>query len=399
MEIIKLLGKVFSSGVSEKGRSSDGEREEEGTAAAETPAAAGEGQILSKPSAPVMRCKVNEESRSAMGLELRRSKTASRILPAEFTVEETRTFTSEGDESRASEKFEGTNWESAAYEVEHFFIEDEVTALDVSEQLIVVQYHVESHIDVFDRKSKKRLFRLEGHDYGGQCLCIRGSILYSGSMDKTVRSWSLGPEEGEESETTRRPLETIYNHLDYVQSLAADSGQNWVASGGRGDKDIYVYETDVKGKLWRRHKFSGHEGWVTQLLFVSEGSGSSKAAVLASGSEDAGVRLWCLVRGTLLRVLPQDEAVTCLTQAGPDLLLFGDRVGKLSFLDLGSRETTHLLPNILVGTGRYCRSSKYHDKAVDVLHSTGNGFIVTASQGSKFVKIWRGERKDRDPDE
>ena len=47
------------------------------------------------------------------------------------------------------------------------------------------------------------------------------------------------------------------------------------------------------------------------------------------------------------------------------------------------------------GTGRYCRSSKYHDKAVDVLHSTGNGFLVTASQGSKFVKIWRMERKDR----
>ena len=55
MEIIKLLGKVFSSGVSEKGNSSDGEREEEGTAVAETPAAAGEGQVLSKPAAPVMR--------------------------------------------------------------------------------------------------------------------------------------------------------------------------------------------------------------------------------------------------------------------------------------------------------------------------------------------------------
>ena len=70
----------------------------------------------------------------------------------------------------------------------------------------------------------------------------------------------------------------------------------------RGDKDIYVYETDAKGKLWRRHKFSGHEGWVTQLHFVAEGTDSrAAAAVLASGSEDASVRLWCLVRGTLLR--------------------------------------------------------------------------------------------------
>ena len=54
-------------------------------------------------------------------------------------------------------------------------------------------------------------------------------------MDKTVRSWSLGPEKEEEGdgESTRRRLETIYNHQDYVQSLAVDSGQNWVASGGR----------------------------------------------------------------------------------------------------------------------------------------------------------------------
>lgn len=58
-----------------------------------------------------------------------------------------------------------------------------------------------------------------------------------------------------------------------------------------------------------------------------------------------------------------------------------------------------LIVRILSGTGRYCRSSKYHDKAVDVLHHTGNGFLITASQGSKFVKVWRIERKDRDPDE
>ena len=37
-----------------------------------------------------------------------------------------------------------------------------MTALDVSERHIAVQYHVEPHIDVFDRKSKKRQFRLEG---------------------------------------------------------------------------------------------------------------------------------------------------------------------------------------------------------------------------------------------
>ena len=51
------------------------------------------------------RCKVDEESHCA-GRELRRSRTASRLLPAEFTVEQTRTFAAEDDESRAPETFE-----------------------------------------------------------------------------------------------------------------------------------------------------------------------------------------------------------------------------------------------------------------------------------------------------
>ena len=58
----------------------------------------------------MFRCKVEADSRNVVstGRELRRSKTASRILPAEFTVEEPRTFTSEEDESEASGKFEAS---------------------------------------------------------------------------------------------------------------------------------------------------------------------------------------------------------------------------------------------------------------------------------------------------
>ena len=137
--------------------------------------------------------------------------------------------------------------------------------------------------------------------------------------------------------------------------------------------------------MWLRHRFEGHENWINRLLFVSRG-------LLVSGGEDAAIRLWDLDRGTLLRVLPQDESITCLTVAGPDLILFGDSMGKLSYLDLDTRETIHLLPNILTGTGRHGRSSKYHDKATDCLHVTDNGYLVTASTGSRFIKIWRIKR-------
>ena len=37
-----------------------------------------------------------------------------------------------------------------------------VEQLEVGAEHIAVQYHVEPHIDVFDRKSRRRIFRLEG---------------------------------------------------------------------------------------------------------------------------------------------------------------------------------------------------------------------------------------------
>ena len=38
---------------------------------------------------------------------------------------------------------------------------------------------------------------------------------------------------------------------------------------------------------------------------------------------------------------------------------------------------------------RYRRSSKYHDKPVDTFNLCDNGYMVTASAGSRFTKIWK----------
>eukprot|EP00096_Caligus_rogercresseyi_P008453 TRINITY_DN2726_c0_g1_i2.p1 TRINITY_DN2726_c0_g1~~TRINITY_DN2726_c0_g1_i2.p1 ORF type:complete len:253 (-),score=52.53 TRINITY_DN2726_c0_g1_i2:134-892(-) len=79
-----------------------------------------------------------------------------------------------------------------------------------------------------------------------------------------------------------------------------------------------------------------------------------------------------------------------------ELILFGDAQSKLSFLNRSTGETLHLLPNILIGTGRYSRSSKYHDKGIENLHLTENGYLITSSSGSKYVKIWKFQRSFRD---
>lgn len=228
------------------------------------------------------------------------------FLFSQLQVEEEKKYPVQDEEGAIPEEISGTDWESVCYQVDKIKIgdeEEEVTAIDVSEHFIALQFHIDPEIHIFDRKTKALAFKLLGHGFGGQCLKLSGDILYSGSMDKTVRSWNL---------SSVSNIETIYNHVDYVQCIGVLPNR-WCASGGRGDKAIFVYETDAAGKLWRRFRFDGHEGWINHLVFIDE-------STLVSGSEDADIRIWDLRRGTLLRVLPQDEGVSCLTVAGPDLV-------------------------------------------------------------------------------
>jgi len=166
-------------------------------------------------------------------------------------------------QGKEEEQLTGADWENACYDVRSLAVDDdeEVSSLDISDEdgLVVVQYSTKGEIDVYDLASGERVARLEGHAYGGQCVRLSGRIVYSGSDDKTVRSWRV--------DDGGRNVETIYNHLDYVQTLGL-LRDRWVASGGRGDHAIFVYETDRGGKLWRRHQFDQHEGWVTRLLFI-----------------------------------------------------------------------------------------------------------------------------------
>jgi len=284
--------------------------------------------------------------------------------------------------SKADEEIlHGTDWESVNYSLTKLRCnEDEITGLCVSDQYLIAQYHIEGGIDVYDRVTLKHLYRLNGHEYGGQCVEISGKILYSASMDFTLKVWNL---------ETQKMTDTASDHCDYVQCLAIKPGDesDVIATGGKGDREIFVYKSSKLGKLTKTHCLRGHTGWIIQLIFDSEDH-------LVSGSEDATIRLWDLISGDVIHVIPQDTGISCLVASKlkgqeDDVVLFGDRDGKMSYLDMQTLTVHHLLPNILIGTGKYCRSSKYHDKSVDQANLTENGYLVTGSEGSKYLKIWK----------
>jgi len=300
-----------------------------------------------------------------------------------------------GEEEDVEEEviIQGADWESVNYVVKRFSCEDEVTGMDVSDRYIVAQYFMDPVIDVFDRKSQKLLYHLEGHEYGGQTVQILGQILFSGSKDCTFRTWDL---------KTGKALAKVMDHRDYIQSLRVkevcitglgeDGEVTTAVTGGAADHLIAVYNTNDNGALHKRFMLEGHSGWINNIEITN--------TMIISGSQDCTIKLWDLATGELLQSLTQDAEISCL-RLFPLLqgfVIFGDGESKMSLLDLGTGRTIHLMPNTLVGTGRYRRSSKYHDKSVDTFHVSDNGYIITASSGSKFVKIWKVENYEKNVD-
>jgi len=304
----------------------------------------------------------------------------------EIAENEEEEWSGEEDDFVEENIIKGADWESVNYVVKKFSSEEEVTGMDVSDRYIVAQYFLDPIIDVFDRKSQKLIHRLEGHEYGGQAVQILGQILYSGSKDCTFRTWDLKSGEA---------LSKVNDHRDYIQSLkvkevnitglGVDGDVTTAVTGGAADHLICVYNTDEDGSLNKRFTLEGHSGWVNKLDITN--------TMIISGSQDCTIKLWDLATGDLLQSLIQDAEISCLCvfPLMEGFVIFGDGESKISFLDLSSGQTIHLMPNTLVGTGRYRRSSKYHDKSVDTFHVTDNGYIITASSGSKFVKIWKIE--------
>jgi len=299
-----------------------------------------------------------------------------------------------GDEDDEVEEviIPGTDWESVNYVYKKFGCEDEVTGLAVSERYIVAQYFMEPTIDVFDRKSLKRLHRLEGHEYGGQTVELLGQILYSGSKDCSLRTWDL---------RKGTCITRVEDHRDYIHSICvreSPEGSGVVVTGGAADHLVIIYDSDETGTLKCRHKLSGHSGWVTSMDL------SFDCTRLVTGGRDSFVIIWDALDGQMLRKCIQDAEITCLSMypllSESKYVIFGDGESKLSLLNIDNAEedeteaALHLMPNIQVGTGRFRRSHKYHDKNVDKVWVSDNGYMVTVSTGSKFVKIWKIEHTE-----
>ncbi|KAJ4466532.1 WD40-repeat-containing domain protein [Lentinula aciculospora] len=125
------------------------------------------------------------------------------------------------------------------------------------------------------------------HGQAISAICVFDDCLATGSSDATVKLWKLP-----QDDTAVQALQTISLFGRYPLSLAfarLPLSKSLVLAIGGTDKNIQLW-TSSETTFVRSAVLGGHEDWIRSLSFcLSDADGP---LVLASGSQDATIRLW-----------------------------------------------------------------------------------------------------------
>jgi hypothetical protein len=184
-----------------------------------------------------------------------------------------------------------------------------------------------------------------------------GKLLFSGSADKTVKSWTVPEGMFQRS---------LVHHTDAVEALAVSKDGKLLASGG-ADRTVRFWSLPM-GTLAQ----TAEQGGGIAALAASSGLGT----VLASGGPNKSVRLWSFLEKRLLRTLDgHAEAVRSVAVSWD---------GKL--VASGAADKTARLWG--VPEGQLVKALAGHADAVNAVAFCGDIFLATGS-ADKTVRLWK----------
>ena len=192
-----------------------------------------------------------------------------------------------------------------------------------------------------------------------------GTMLASGSRDKTIRLWDV---------ETEQLLHTLTGHTDTVNSVAFSlDGQTLVS--GSWDGTIRLWNPHTGG---HQKTLTDHRGGIAQVIFSPDGK------LLASASADQTIRLWNTTTWQTERTLTGHTRVVDSVAFAPDG----------STLASGSRDKTIRLWN--PNTGEHKRTLTGHTNDVTRLAFSPDG-LTLASGSLNFdnaIRLWNPHTGD-----
>jgi WD40 repeat protein len=185
-----------------------------------------------------------------------------------------------------------------------------------------------------------------------------GSLLASGSDDKTIKLWRV---------SDGSLVRTLTGHTNRVWSVSFSPDGSLLASGS-WDKTIKLWRVS-DGSLVRT--LTGHTDWVNSVSFSPDGR------LLASGSWDKTIKLWRVSDGSLVRTLTRHPNVVYSVSFSPD--------GRL--LASGSSDETIKLWR--VSDGSLVRTLTGRTKWVQSVSFSPDGSLLASGSWDKTIKLWR----------
>ncbi|CAH1785665.1 unnamed protein product, partial [Owenia fusiformis] len=159
----------------------------------------------------------------------------------------------------------------------------------------------------------------------GLALSYDSKWLATGSWDHTVRLWTLNSADRIEK------VHCLEGHTGNVNAVAF-SKMGMLASGSY-DKSIRLWNPRNLKVL---HLLTGHEGWIKAVSF------STDSSYVASASDDETVKVWCCLKGVLLKTLESRSEVIhqCGFTPGGALVASGAANVTLALVDTKFLETS-----------------------------------------------------------
>jgi periodic tryptophan protein 2 len=207
-----------------------------------------------------------------------------------------------------------------------------------------------------------------------------GSVLFSASLDGTVRAYDLIRYRNFRTFTSPSPVQ--------FSCLAVDPSGEVVAAGSTDSFEVFLWSVQT-GKLL--DVLAGHEGPISSLAFSPSGANQ-----LASGSWDRTVRVWNVFgrsRAVDPLSLTSDVLALAFRPDGRELAA-STLDGQITFFDIQESKQTNVIDGRKDVSGgrkvddRVSAANSSSGKAYNSLAYTADGQCVLAGGNSKYVVLY-----------
>jgi WD40 repeat protein/DNA-binding Xre family transcriptional regulator len=197
-----------------------------------------------------------------------------------------------------------------------------------------------------------------------------GKTLATGSEDKTVKLWDF---------ITGECLQTLHEHSDRV----------WLVAFNPDGQSLVSVDENQTMKLWDLHTgqclrtVDGYSNWILSVAFSPDGQ------LMATGSEDQQVRLWDVNTGQCLRTLQGHTNLISSVSFAPqkiDGYAITQTQHQSQILASGSDDATIKIWD--QSSGECLQTLWGHSSWVHTVSFSPDGKLLASGSRDKTVKIW-----------